>query len=113
MEGGEIGHRVVSTMFPGQRAAEIGGHRVPATPLGRTARVSRLLCKLPGCALLRQGSPAAPKALLPCTAQAALQHHRSNPRCPRLPSSNPLAQFPFISAQFRPTVRHVVKGDRL
>lgn len=96
--------------FLGQRAAEIGGHQVLATPLGR---VSRVLCKLPGFALLRLGSPAAAKALLLFTAQAALQHHWSNHRHPCLPSSNSLPQFPFISAQFRPTVRHVVKGDHL
>lgn len=78
------GHRVVSTMVLVQKAAKICGHWVPATPLGRAARVSRVLCKLPGFALLSQGSPAAPTALLSHTAQAAVQHHWSNPNCPCL-----------------------------
>lgn len=95
------GHRVVSTAVLGQRAAKISGHRVPATPLGRAAGVSRVLCKLPGFALLTQGSPAAPTALLPHSAQAALQHHRSNPSCPCLSaesSSLGTISFHFHSA---------------
>lgn len=70
--------------FLAREMLKIGGHQVPAPSLGNTARVSRVLYKLPGFALLSQGSPAAPMTLLPHSAQAALQHHQSNPSCPCL-----------------------------